>query len=671
MLVLVILTLIVYLFTLSPSVYLGDSGELTAAAFCLGVPHPSGYPVYTLVGKLFCLLPFGNVGFRMNLMSACLAVLTLLVVYLLILRMTSSRVGAFSGAGVAAFTPVFWWQTVAAEVYTLHAFFVALMLWLLWRWDEGREFYILALFSFITGLSFGNHLQTVMLAPAVFFLILSGDHHALLQGKRFMILSLFFLAAFLVYLYLPIRTGAGAAIHWGNPDTWDRFWAHVSGRSHRGGYVLNLDLVGYATRAEEAVLLLWRQFGATVLVCFWGFLKLPVRWRVCFLLVILFDFFYTIGLNTVSLEITPFNLCSSIVLAILMGNGIAEALNLCEKHAAGVKRMVKGAALAIPLIFLALNFSVSDQSRNYLAHEHMLNIFRTARPESVLFVNGDNYLFPLVYGRLVERMGEDVRLYDRLNLLFKMPALERSFPSRTLAWEEKRNHIEQKIIEESGSRDVFYAVFGPYAIALPRHQILIPEGILYRVVKREEPLPLSRFNDVWRSYTRESFYDGFPMDYMNRQIKAYFFFCLGKHFILAGQPSLGLNNMKVAAEAGYDDELIHSDMAVFLTDHGFLEEARAALGEALLYHEDLSGVYNNWGYYYHKAGDNQRAADSFQKAVDLKPERYVSYNNLGFALLEMGNKEKAHHAFQESLRLNPNQPEIKNWAEKTKRESIL
>jgi tetratricopeptide (TPR) repeat protein len=301
----------------------------------------------------------------------------------------------------------------------------------------------------------------------------------------------------------------------------------------------------------------------------------------------------------------------------------------------------------------------------------MLNIFRTAGQESVLFINGDNYLFPVVYGRIVERMGEGVRLYDRLNLLFKMPALKRNFPARTLAWEEKRNRVEQQIIEESGSSEVFYAVFGPYAIALPKDRTLVPEGIIYRVVEPGELLPLSRFNDVWRNYTRESFYDGFPMDYMNRQVKAYFFFCLGKHFILAGQPSLGLNNMKVAAEAGYDDELIHSEMAVFLTDHGFLEEARAALEKALLHHEDLSGVYNNWGYYYHKAGDNQRAADFFQKAVDLKPERYVSYNNLGFALLEMGNKEKAHHAFQESLRLNPNQPEIKNWAEKTKRESIL
>jgi len=59
----------VYLFTACPTVYLGDSGELTAAAFSIGIPHNSGYPLYVLLGKLFCLIPLGSIGFRVNLMS--------------------------------------------------------------------------------------------------------------------------------------------------------------------------------------------------------------------------------------------------------------------------------------------------------------------------------------------------------------------------------------------------------------------------------------------------------------------------------------------------------------------------------------------------------------------------------------------------------------------------
>jgi hypothetical protein len=329
-LVLVILTFFVYLFTLSPSVNLGDSGELTAAAFCLGVPHPSGYPVYSLLGKLFCLFPLGSIGFRMNLMSAVFGVLAVGVIYSLIERITRSKVGAWVGAGVLAFISLFWWQTVAAEVYTVHAFFVSLLFWLLWRWDESRKSYLLVAFSLVTGLSFGNHLQTVMLAPAVFYLILAREARALVEWKRLLPLSLMFAVGLLVYVYLPVRTLADAAVHWGDPDNLDRFWAHVSGRAHRRGYVFSLGFSEYVERAKGSFWLVWSQFGVIVLVGIWGWWKIGLqRWRVFFAGVVVLDFVYTIGLNTVSMEITPFNLSTCVVIAIVVGIGVAEGVKVC------------------------------------------------------------------------------------------------------------------------------------------------------------------------------------------------------------------------------------------------------------------------------------------------------------------------------------------------------
>src|SRR5512136_118057 len=420
--VVIITTLTVYLLTLSPTVYLGDSGELSAAAFCLGVPHGSGYPLYALLGKGFCLIPFGSVGFRMNLMAAVFGVLGVWTVYSLIERMTGSRVGAWVGGGVLAFIPVFWWQTVAAEVYTLHVFFVVLMVWLLWRWEETREFTYLVVFSLVVGLSFGNHLQTVMLAPAVYYLILSGDRKVLLDGKRFLVLSLFLVLPFLVYLYLPIRTWAGAAMHWGDPDSWDRFWAHVSGRSHRSGYVFNLGMWEYVERLKESLGFIWNQFGVMSLVGLWGWWRIRlVRWRVFFLGVVGFDLFYTVFLNTISLEITPFNLSVCVVLAIGIGVGVGEVVKWCEGRAAKVVGVLKVGCGVIPLMFLVVNYRVSDQSENTTAYEHALNIFRTAEKDAILFMNGDNYVFPVTYGRLVERMREGVTLYDRHDILFKMP----------------------------------------------------------------------------------------------------------------------------------------------------------------------------------------------------------------------------------------------------------
>ena len=345
-------------------------------------------------GILFDSL-FGSVGFRMNLMAAVFGVLGVWAVYSLIERMTGSKLGAWVGGGVLAFIPVFWWQAVAAEVYTLHVFFVALMMRLLWVWEERREFSLLVVFALVTGLSFGNHLQTVMLAPGVFYLILSGDRKVLLNGKRFLVLSLFLALPLLVYLYLPIRTWAGAAIHWGDPDSWDRFWAHVSGRSHRGGYVFNLGVREYVDRLEGSLRFIWAQFGVMGLVGVWGWWRISlVRWKIFFVWVVGFDLFYTVFLNTISLEITPFNLSVCVALAIGIGVGVADLVKRCERSVSvGVIRGVKVGCGVVPGMFLFLNFGVSDQSRNYTAYEHALNIFRTAEKRAPSFLLKETIIF--------------------------------------------------------------------------------------------------------------------------------------------------------------------------------------------------------------------------------------------------------------------------------------
>lgn len=273
----------VYLCTTSPVVYLGDSGEFTAAAFSLGIPHNSGYPLYSLIGKIFCMIPFGNAGFRMNLMSAFFSALTVSLAYTIILRITSSILSSVVAASFLAFTPLFWSQTVSAEVYPLHSFFVALMIRLLWWWDENRKFYRLLLFVFITGLSFGNHMQTVMFAPPVLYLIISRDKSVIFNFRRLIIISTLFILPLAIYLYLPIRTGAGAAIHWGDPDNIERFLAHVTAKAHRGAYVFSTGSTEYLSRLWEGLRVIGTQYGILLLLSIWGWLKLQsVRWKVFF-----------------------------------------------------------------------------------------------------------------------------------------------------------------------------------------------------------------------------------------------------------------------------------------------------------------------------------------------------------------------------------------------------
>ena len=74
-----------YLLTLCPTVYVGDSGEFTTAAYTLGITHPPGYPLYVLFGKIFTLIiPFGNIAYRVNLMSAFFGALSCVIVYLIV-----------------------------------------------------------------------------------------------------------------------------------------------------------------------------------------------------------------------------------------------------------------------------------------------------------------------------------------------------------------------------------------------------------------------------------------------------------------------------------------------------------------------------------------------------------------------------------------------------------
>ena len=598
----------------------------------------------------------------MNLMSTFFSVLTVWLVYSFILRITSSSLSALVGALILAFIPILWSQTVCAEVYPLHTFFVALLIRLLLWWDEKKYLFRLVLLVFVTGISFGNHMQTVMLAPAVLFIIISGDKRTLFNLKHILILSVFFVLALSIYLYLPIRTDAGAAIHWGDPNTLDRFLEHVTARAHREAYVLSKTPLDYLLRTKETLWFVWSQFGVILFLALWGWLKLPsIRWRIFFLTVIIFDFVYTIFLNIISLEITAFTLPTSIVLAILAGMGIAQILKVTRLYpntGTNIHKIVKMACLIVPAIQVTLNFNLCDQSRNYTAYEHVLNIFRTVDNGSTLFLDGDNNIFPVTYGRVVERMREDVTLYDRHNLFFKMPYLGEDREYFYGKWRDLRTILEKEIIENVAN-NIYFAVFNPFSISRPDQYRLIPFGILIQVLEEKSVLNKNMAKKVWDYYSTESLYDDFEKDYMNRAVCAYFHFNKGKYFFMAGAPEVGIKYLRLASRIGYNDDMIHSDMALFLADYGFFQEARSELEKALINYQDLSGIHNNWGYYYSKLKDYEKAIESFRKAIELNPNNYGYYNNLGFSLLELGKKKEALIAFQRSLAINGNQTKIK------------
>ncbi len=177
----------VYAWSAAPNVTLLDSGEFIVAAQHFGVPHPTGYPLWTLLAWLFQLLPLGNAAWEINLFSGvcgalavamAAGILTNLLLWFLgedlkgTLRFIPPIVGvAFSL--MLAFSVSMWSQAVIAEVYALHALLVAVYLALLYGWVRNPSHDKLMLGAFFTlALCFSNHHLTLTLAPLPFLLIL-------------------------------------------------------------------------------------------------------------------------------------------------------------------------------------------------------------------------------------------------------------------------------------------------------------------------------------------------------------------------------------------------------------------------------------------------------------------------------------------------------------------
>ena len=183
-----LVALITFLLTVQPTVPFWDCGEFTAAAVQQQVPHPPGAPLFLMLGKLFHLLPFGDPGWRINLVSVVASAFTVVLLYLITVRVIrnfftedlgdlKNALLVYGSAFVAAltytFTDTFWFNAVESEVYAASSLFVAIIVHLMMVWnekadEEGSEKYLL-LIAYMIGLSIGVHLLSIL---TIFSLVL-------------------------------------------------------------------------------------------------------------------------------------------------------------------------------------------------------------------------------------------------------------------------------------------------------------------------------------------------------------------------------------------------------------------------------------------------------------------------------------------------------------------
>jgi len=231
---------LVYLQTLAPSYtwqhWGSDAGDLIASVYNWGIPHPPGTPIYVLLAQPFRLLPFGDPAFKMNFASSIFSFLALLVLFLTVYQLTSSLTASSLSVLFLAFSPVFWSQSIITEVYTLHVLLTGLVIYFLIRWAASpnppptTHHLYLALFFF--GLSLSNHTSSLMLFPAILYLVLAMKGRKILHLSCLLPVACCLLLGLLPYLYLPLRARVYPPLNWGDPKTLDRFIAHISGREY-------------------------------------------------------------------------------------------------------------------------------------------------------------------------------------------------------------------------------------------------------------------------------------------------------------------------------------------------------------------------------------------------------------------------------------------------------
>jgi hypothetical protein len=240
-----------YMATLFPRVPGGDSGELIAAAYQLGVGHPPGYPLFCIVEKIICsLLYFGertSVAYRMNVGNAIIAACTTGMIYLTALPCVmdgapSGRARALAAlaAGLFSLNPCVWTYSTHAEVFALNNLLVSCLLYLTVRFMCTKDIQVARAGALVMGLGLTNqHTMIIFELPLALGVLVVGGR-AVCNLRELSTLAGYFILGFSVYLYLPLATYSMPYVSWGDGCSWEGFLRQIL-RVEYGSFRLSAD----------------------------------------------------------------------------------------------------------------------------------------------------------------------------------------------------------------------------------------------------------------------------------------------------------------------------------------------------------------------------------------------------------------------------------------------
>ena len=395
----------------------GDGGDFLAAILTRGIPHPTGYPTYILLGIIFQYIPISTPVFRGVLESLIPAALGAGLLTGWMGFVTSSKSAAHLSAAVVtgitwSVAPLLFSQAVIVEVHGLQSLIVVLVLWwisLNLQADSiSNKKWALGL-SFLVGLGCGNHFTIALIAPVALIALIYSIRRSGSWKLALAPLSLV-LAGLLVYAYLPLRAQAYPPINWGNPQTWSGFLWEVTGNPYQG-LVFSAQTPVLWERIRSISSLLLDQYGALGLVAgvigaiHYSFAIKWLRWILVWIFIAYFAF--AIGYKT--LDSVGYLLPAVMVFAIWLGLALPSLWPLNWKRIpigmVLIAFLILSIGLRIPGTRERLDPRLQDQPARYAEQ-----FLQQAPYNAIITTTTDGDTFPLWYYHFGLKERPDLRI---------------------------------------------------------------------------------------------------------------------------------------------------------------------------------------------------------------------------------------------------------------------
>ncbi len=695
--ILFLLTFNIYVYTLNPVFHADDSPETIACSYTLGIQHPPGYPLPTLIGKIFTLIPAGNIGFRVNLQAAFFAGLAAVFIFLAILDILRKKefdAGiAFTSASAAAlsfaFSDVFWSQALSAKggIYTFNAFFIAALIYLIFLWERKRENKYFYIFSLMCGLSAANHWESVLVAVPAFLVfitlvLLDNRFYLKVKSKSAVYAACFFLFGIFAYVYLVIRARAGTYLDWGDPVNFKQL-AWVVTRAEYTHLEKAADISVILKQAARILKFLISEFSVAGFLiflygifCFWksGKTRRLALVGVLFLTVILSLAFYLNLKDEMIWVMDVFLIPAYLAMAFVLGAGISGILSLIKKLYSG--KTVRYTALAMVFLLPAWNFYSNyhkcSQDRYFYAYDFGKNITKCVDSGGgMALLEGDYAVMPQMYFKYVEK---NVNFCPITTLFLStdwgVKNLKRDCPLISVINEPQATYTQklQDIIALNyKERNVYVSIFRQAFQQFYKEgdNFMVPNGVLMKLsTNRMATLKQAEIN--FKRITYRNLVD--DKLYQDSSTK----FCISNYASAYMEAGNAYRNLKMDGKA-----LLYLTRAIELAPeqnraeaytHAGIEystinrynDAVDAYQKALAIKPGLIEARSNLAGTYNILKEYDKAIEQASEAIKINDKFSEAYNNLAIAYYYKGNKQEAINVLEKAVAIDPNNTMAQN-----------